>query len=106
MSRAAIELVESQHGGTATYARSVPVYESHKDKTVWNGSVAVFDLKDSPSGATRAYAWSHGLPDGRRQSYAILHVGPIISPRDAVRAAIEAEARTSGRADDARKWSM
>jgi hypothetical protein len=85
--------VESLHGGTATFVRSVPVHISHRDKTVWNGAVTVFDLKDSPSGATRAYAWSYGLPDGRRQSFAILHAGPIASPRDAVRAAIMAETR-------------
>lgn len=85
--------VESQHGGAATFVQSVPVHESRRDRTVWNGAVTVFDLKDSPSGATRAYAWSFGLPDGSRQFFAILHAGPIASPRDAVRAAIVAEAR-------------
>jgi hypothetical protein len=84
--------VESQHGGTATFARSVPVHEQHNGETVWDGSAAVFDLAGHPT-AKRAYAWSYELPDGRRRLFAVLHTGPITSPRDAVRAAIAAEAK-------------
>ncbi len=83
--------VESQHGGTATFVQSVPIHEEFRGKTVWNGAVQVYDLADSPSGATRAYAWSYGLPDGKRRFIAVLHVPPIIGPREAVRAAIVAE---------------
>lgn len=64
--------VESQHGGTATFVQSVPVHETHEGKTVWDGTVHVFDLKDSPSGATRAYAWSYERDDGKRRFFAIL----------------------------------
>jgi len=85
--------VESQHGGKATFVRSVPIHEERKGQTVWNGAVQVYDLADSPSGATRAYAWSYGLPDGSRRFVAVLHTGPIIGPREAVRAAIVAERR-------------
>ena len=85
--------VESQHGGTATFVQSVPVHEIFRDQTVWDGAVSVFNLKDSPSGATRAYAWSYERPDGKRRFFAVLHVPPITSPRDAVRAAIVAEAK-------------
>jgi hypothetical protein len=49
--------VESQHGGSATLARSVPVKESLGGKTVWEGVVHVFDLTDYAF-AKRAYAWS------------------------------------------------
>jgi len=35
--------VESQHGGTATFVQPVPVHEEHEGKTVWNGTVTVFD---------------------------------------------------------------
>jgi hypothetical protein len=49
--------VESQHGGTATLAQSVPVRESFDGKPVWEGVVHVFDLTGH-SKATRAYAWS------------------------------------------------
>ncbi|HEY2883932.1 MAG TPA: hypothetical protein VGJ08_01805 [Rhizomicrobium sp.] len=40
-----------------------------------------------------AYAWSYELPDGKRRFFAVLQVPPILSPRDAVRAAIVAEAK-------------
>lgn len=85
--------VEVQHGGTATLVQSVPVHEKFEGRTVWNGTVHIFDLKDSPSGAKRAYAWSYEREDGRRRFFAVLHSGPIDSPVKAVRAAIVAEAR-------------
>jgi hypothetical protein len=85
--------VESQHGGTATLAQSVPVHETHEGKPVWDGTVHIFDLADSPSGASRVYAWSYERDDGRRRFFAVLHAGPIDSPVKAVRAAIVTEAR-------------
>lgn len=87
------DVVESQHGGKATFVQSVPIREEHHGQAVWDGAVAVFDLKDSPSGATRAYAWSYERPDGKRRFFAVLHVGPITGPREAVRAAIVGEQR-------------
>lgn len=84
--------VESQHGGTATFAQSVPVHEEFEGKTVWDGTVHIFDLEGSPTGATRAYAWSYERDDRRRRFFAVLHSGPIDSPAKAVRAAIVAEA--------------
>jgi len=50
------DAVESQHGGKATFVQAVPVYESFKSQAIWNGAVQVFDLVDSPTGATRAYS--------------------------------------------------
>ncbi|MDE2463844.1 MAG: hypothetical protein KGO02_09050 [Alphaproteobacteria bacterium] len=85
--------VESQNGGRATLLQSVPLHEEFEGKTVWNGTVRVFDLAGSPSGATRAYAWSYERDDGKRRFFAVLHTGPIDSPVKAVRAAIVAEAR-------------
>jgi hypothetical protein len=87
------QAVESQHGGTASFVQVVPIHEEHEGKTVWDGIVSVFDLKDSPSGATQAYAWSYDRPGGKRRFFAVLHMGPITGPREAVRAAIVAEAR-------------
>lgn len=84
--------VESQHGGTAIYVQSVPVHEEHGGETVWDGMVAVFDLVGHPK-ANRAYAWSYERPDGKRRFFAVLHMPPVASPRDAVRAAIVAERR-------------
>ncbi len=85
------DAVESQHGGRATFVQSVPVYESFKWQAIWNGAVQVFDLAGSPSGATRAYAWSSGRPDGSRRFIVVLHVPPVVGPREAVRAAISGE---------------
>ena len=83
--------VESQHSGTARFREIVPVSETFNGQPVWEGEVHVFDLDGHPK-ATRAYAWSSPV-DGsdRRRFYAVLHLGPIRSARDAVRAAIVAE---------------
>ena len=88
------QAVESQHGGTAKLAQSVPIREEFEGKTVWDGVVHVFDLAGHPQ-ATRAYAWSYERDDGKRRLFAVLHVPPITGPRDAVRAAIVAEARAA-----------
>lgn len=86
------QAIEAQHGGIATLAQSVPVLETHDGKVVWDGLVHVLDLTGHPT-AERAYAWSYGLPDGRQRFIAVLHGAPILTPRDAVRAAIVAEHR-------------
>jgi len=87
------QAVESQHGGTATFVQSVPVLEKHGAETVWDGTVAIFTLRDSPTKAIQAYAWSYDLGGGKRRFFAVLHTGPITGPVEAVRAAIVAEAR-------------
>ena len=85
--------IEAQHGGTAQFREVVPVSETFNGQPVWEGEVHVFDLDDHPK-ATRAYAWSSPV-DGsdRRRFYAVLHLGPIRSAQDAVKAAIVAEHR-------------
>lgn len=89
------QAVESQHGGNATLVSVEPVKEVWQGKTVWEGTVYVFDLEGHPR-ATRAYAWSHLVGDSgeRRRFYAVLHLGGIRSPLHAVRAAIVAERRS------------
>jgi hypothetical protein len=85
--------IESQHGGTATLAQSVPVRETHAGAVVWDGVVHVFDLDGHPA-ASRAYAWSSPIEGSdKRRFFAVLHQGPVKSPVDAVRAAIVAEQR-------------
>ena len=86
--------MESQHGGTATFVQAVPVHEVFEGKTVWDGVVHVFRLADHPH-AKLAYAWSYERDDGKRRFFAVIHVPPVTSPRDAVRAAIVAEARAN-----------
>ena len=84
--------VESQHGGNATHAQSVPVNDLFGGQRAFSGSVAIFDLSGHPK-AIRAYAWTRELPDGKTRTYAVLHLPPIKSPVDAVRAAIVAEGK-------------
>lgn len=85
--------VEDQHGGRAVFMQSVPVDERHNGKPVWQGVVHVFELSDNPK-ATRAYAWSSPIEGSeKRRVFAVLHVGSITTPVDAVRAAIVAEHR-------------
>jgi hypothetical protein len=85
--------VEAQHGGQATLVQSVPVRESFDGVPVWEGVVHVFDLEGNPN-ATRAYAWSSPIEGSdKRRFFAVLHMGGIQSPLDAVRAAIVAEAK-------------
>jgi len=88
------QAVEGQHGGTAALVSVEPVKETFKSQTVWEGEVHVFDLEGHPK-ATRAYAWSSPVEAStkRRFYYAVLHLGGIRSPLDAVRAAIIAEHR-------------
>ena len=88
--------VEAQHGGVATLAQTVPVHETFNGQVVWDGVVHVFDLDGHPS-ATRAYAWSSPIKGStKRRFYAVLHLGGIRTPLDAVRAPIVAEQRYAG----------
>jgi len=57
--------------------------------------VHVFDLEGNAK-ATRAYAWSSPLEGSdKRRYFAVLNLGGIRSPQDAVRAAIVAEQRAA-----------
>ena len=85
--------VESQHGCTATFAQTVPVKETFGGETVWEGVVHVFRIDGHPQ-ANKAYAWSSPIEGSdKRRFFAVLHLQPITSPQDAVRAAIVAEHR-------------
>jgi hypothetical protein len=87
--------VETQHGGIATHVQSVPIDEHHAGNPVWQGIVHVFDLAGNTQ-ATRAYAWSSPIEGStKRRFFAVLHMGGITSPQDAIRAAIVAEHRSA-----------
>ena len=87
--------VEGMHGGTATFAQAVPVREEFDGAPVWEGVVHIFDLADHAS-ASRAYAWSSPVEGSEnRRFFAVLHIPPITSPVEAVRAAIVAEHRSA-----------
>lgn len=85
--------VERIHSGRAYFREVAPVSEAFNGNLVWDGTVYVFDLEGHPS-ATRAYAWSSPIKGSdKRRFFAVLHLGGIRSPLDAVRAAIVAEHR-------------
>jgi hypothetical protein len=57
----------------------------------WRGAVHVYDLEGHPK-VTRAYAWSSPVEGSdKRRFYAVLSLGGIRLPLDAVHAAIVAE---------------
>jgi hypothetical protein len=83
--------VELQHHCSARLAQSVPITETFAGKAVWEGVVHVFDLEGHPK-ATTAYAWSSPIEGSdKRRFFAVLHLPPVTSPAEAVRAAIVAE---------------
>ena len=81
----------------SNHIESVPVKERFQGKTVWEGIVEVFELKNHPT-APRAYAWAHDTddPQNPRRHVTVLHLHPIKSAQDAVRAAIVQEYRDLG----------
>lgn len=85
--------IERQHGGRASHIGSVLVEEAFEGKAVWHGLVYVYDLADNPN-ATRAYAWREPI-EGSRNSrvVAVLGIGPIAGPVEAVRAYVVAQHR-------------
>ena len=85
--------IESQHGCTATFVQSVPVKETFEGKTAWDGVVHVFTIHGHPK-ASKAHAWSSPIEGSdKRRFFAVLHLPPVTSPLEAVRAAIVAEHR-------------
>jgi hypothetical protein len=87
------EAVEHMHGVPAKYVETVEVDERFSGQPVWAGAVEVFELTGHPSGATRAYAWSHRTEGTRRRFVAILGIPPVDSPVMAVRASIMAKSQ-------------
>ena len=88
--------IRELHGCEASWIGSAPVTETLRGHTVWEGTVQVYSLQGHPS-ATRCYAWSHFTDDGKRRVIAVLHEGPVDSPRAAVRAAIVEDSGESSR---------
>jgi hypothetical protein len=87
------EAVERMHNCSARLVQSVPVREKFARETVWEGVVHVFQITGHPK-TTTAYAWSSPVEGSdKRRFFAVLHQPPIISPLDAVRAAIAQEHR-------------
>lgn len=87
--------IESMHHCSASLRDVISVTEKFEGDIVWEGTVHVFDLK-CHSRANRAYAWSSPIEGSdKRRFFAVLHIPPVTSPLDAVRAAIVAEHRAA-----------
>jgi hypothetical protein len=91
------EVIRRLHGAEATHIESVPVKETFKGETVWEGIVEVFELTGHAT-AHRVYAWAHETDDPNKpvRHVTVLHLHPIKSAQDAVKAAILQEARNLG----------
>jgi hypothetical protein len=92
-------VIRRLHGAEATHVESVPVKEIFKGETVWDGIVEVFTLEGHPL-TNRVYAWMHdtGDPAKPAQHVTVLHVHPVLSPVEAVRAFIIQEFRSNAQA--------
>lgn len=88
------DVIRRVHGVESEHLESVSVKEIFQGRTVWEGIVEVFELKGHET-AHRVYAWAHDTddPDHPRRHVTVLHLHPIKSAQDAVRAAIVQEYR-------------
>lgn len=91
-------VIRQLHGADSKHVKSVPVLETFKGQTVWQGIVEVFDLTNHPK-AKRAYAWSHlsGQDDKDERFVAVLKLPPVTGPHSAVQVAIAAEIKQKPR---------
>ena len=89
------DVIRRLHGAEAKHVESVPVKETFKGQTVWEGVVEVFELTGHAT-AHRVYAWANDTDDQNnpRHHVTVLHLHPIKSAEDAVRAAIVQEFRS------------
>jgi hypothetical protein len=89
------EVIRKLHGVDSEHVESVPVKETFEGETAWEEIVEVFNLKGHPT-AHRVYAWMHDTGDSKnpRRHVTVLHLHPIKSAQDAVRAAIVQEFRS------------
>ena len=89
------DVIRRLHGVHSDHVESVPVKEVFQGKTVWEGIVEVFDLVGHPT-AHRAYAWAHQTDDPQKpvRHVTVLHLHPVKSAQDAVKAAIMQEFRS------------
>ena len=94
------EVIRKLHGVDSAHVESIPIKETFRGQTGWEGVVEVFDLIGHPS-ATRLYAWSHQTdkPEQSWRHVTVLHGDAITSPLLAVRAAIVQEFRGNAPAE-------
>jgi hypothetical protein len=92
------DVIQKLHGAKATHQESVAVKETFKGETVWDGIVEVFRLEGHPL-TDRVYAWIHDTGDPAKPKHVtVLHIHPVLSPVEAVRAFIIQEFRSNASA--------
>jgi hypothetical protein len=80
-------VIETQHGAKSTFVKSIRVHRSVGSQMNWDGIVHVFDLNNHPN-AKRAFAWTSRISgSGSPRFFAVLQMGQIATPIQAVRAA-------------------
>jgi hypothetical protein len=93
------DVIKRLHGVESTHVESVPIKEDFKGSTVWEGIVEVFELHGHPK-AQKLYAWAYETDNPKKPKHVtVLHVGPITSPLEAVRAAIVQDFRNGQTAE-------
>jgi hypothetical protein len=95
------DVIRKLHGVESSHVESVPVKETFQGRIVWEGIVEVFELYGRPK-ASRVYAWGHETESAERpkRHVTVLHIHPVTSPLDAVRAAIMQEMRELDTAEE------
>jgi hypothetical protein len=87
------DVIRRLHGVESKHLESVPIKETFEDRTIWEGIVEVFELIGHPE-APKAYAWAYATDNPKKPRHVtVLHLGPVVSPILAVRAAIVKEFR-------------
>lgn len=95
------EVIRRLHGVESSHVESVPIKETFEGKTVWEGIVEVFDLQGHPK-APKAYAWAYETDNPKKPRHVtVLHMGPVMSPLLAVRAAIVKEFQDNAAIEEA-----
>lgn len=80
-------LIETQHGAKGTFVKSVRIHRQPEGQANWDGMVHVFDLNNHPK-AKRVFAWSSPISGGSApRFFAVLQMGAITTPVQAVKAA-------------------
>ena len=80
------DAIRKAHGCESQHVQSIPVRQTLRGQTVWEGVVEVFDLVGHPK-AKQCYAWGHHAGRNEKQSHytVVLRVSPVDSPADAVK---------------------
>jgi hypothetical protein len=73
-------VIETQHGGTATFVQAMRIVMPKAVQTDWDGIVHVFDLRDKPESQARLCLGV--VHSGKQQAryFAVLHAGKVTDP--------------------------